>query len=292
MEEEIPLHLKPGDFMEIMKDAHDFDKDALVYKNTFIALIDILGYKQLLDEFGNDAPKMLFEDILNAFSWAKASHESLKISLFSDTIIMEGIDDNKMNFWNIVQVLSALKLQLLRKGLLIRGSITYGSHFSQKGILVSPALVEAHLIESEEAINPRIIVSESALLKATDKLVSKDGVDGLIVGKYFCKVETRMIQNDSDGRRILAFDPNMVELRYLKYGEHPDMKNISHHVDHCKNAGNTVLDDIANGIGIAIARAKTNAALSKLKYTVEEWNLYLAEFKYKNEFKKDYRVNV
>lgn len=291
MKEEIPLHLKSGDFMEIMKDAHDFDKDTLFYKNTFIALIDILGYKQLLDEFGNDAPKMLFEDILNAFSWAKASHESLKISLFSDTIIMEGIDDIGMNFWNIVQVLSALKLQLLRKGLLIRGSITYGSHFSQKGILVSPALVEAHLLESEEAVNPRIILSESALLKATDKLVSKDGVDGLIVGKYFCRVETRMIKKDSDGRCILAFDPNMVELRYLKYGEHPDMKNIRHHVDHCKNTGNTVLDDIASGIGIAITRAKTNAALSKLKYTVEEWNLYLSEFKYKNDFKKDYRVH-
>lgn len=290
MDEELPLHLKSGDFMEIMKDATDFDKNSLSYKHTFIALIDILGYKKLLDDLGEDAPKKLFEDILNAFSWAKASHESIKISLFSDTIIMEGIDDNAMNFWNIIQVLSALRLQLLQKGLLIRGAITYGNHFSHKGILVSPALVKAHELESQEAINPRVIICESALLNATENLVSKDGVYGLVVGKYFCKVERRMIAVDADGKNILAFDPNIVELRYLKYGEHPDKNNINHHVEHCINTGNMLLVQISNGIRIAIKRANTKAAISKLEYVVNEWNSYIDDFRYEKELKADYRV--
>lgn len=279
MSDDLPIHLRSGDFMGIMKDAQDFDKNSLSYKPTFIALIDILGYKMLLDEFADEAPKKLFEDILNAFSWAQASHESLKISLFSDTIIMESVDDSAINFWNIIQVISSLKLQLLEKGLLIRGAITFGNHFSQKGILVSPALVEAHLLETKEVVNPRIIVSEDALVQASKNLVSKDGTDGLIVGRYFCKVERRMISTDSDGNTIIAFDPNMVELRYLKYGEHPDTKNISMHSEHCIRAGNSVLRKTRDGIMVAIKRAKTKAAISKLIYVVNEWNFYVDNFK-------------
>jgi hypothetical protein len=288
----LPIHLKPGAFMDIMKEAKDFDKNSLHYHLTYIALIDILGYKRLLEEFGVDAPKKLFEDILDAFSWAKTSHQSLTLSIFSDTIIIEGLDENPMNFWNIIQVLSSLRLQLLKKGLLVRGAITFGEHFSDKGVLISPALVEAHLLESKTAINPRIITSSKAIKKASRYLVSKKGIDGLIVDKYFCKVESRMISTDIDDLSIVVFDPNVVELRYLKYGEHPDMKNIDMHVPHCISAGNSTLKQISQGIAIAQERVNSKKEVSKVQYTINEWNSYLDTFKNKMDLHEDYKIKI
>lgn len=289
---DLPIHLRPGAFMDIMKEAQDFDKDSLHYGLTYIALVDILGYKGLLEDLGTEAPKKLFEDILNAFSWAKTSHQSLTISLFSDTFIIEGIDDSPMNFWNIVQVLASLRLQLIKKGLLIRGAITFGNHFSEKGIWISPALVEAHLLESKTAVNPRIIVSSDAIESACKELVLKEGIDGLIVDKYFCKVEKRMVATDKDGWSFIAFDPNVVELRYLKYGEHPDAKNIDKHVTHCINAGNSILRQVTQGITLAKEKANTPKKKSKLRYVVNEWNAYIDSFKNNDDLSGDYKIEL
>ncbi len=290
--DELPIHLKQGSFMDIMKEAQDFDRNSLVYKSTFIALVDILGYKNLLDEFGKEAPKRLFEDILNAFAWARSSHESIKISLFSDTIIMEGINEHPMNFWNMVQIISSLKLQLLQSGLTIRGAIAFGDHFSQKGILVSPALIEAHLLESKSAVHPRIIISAVAMSRANEGLMRKDDVEGLIIEKYFCAVQKRMIVKDADGWFSVAFDPNMVELRYLKYGEHPDKMQMGGHIEHCINAGNMVLERLFNGIKKAKQNASSEKAKAKIEYVINEWNSYIESFKFRDKFKVSYHIEL
>ncbi len=290
MDLELPVYLKSKDFMEIMKDANDFDRNSLFYKNVYIGVIDILGYKTLLCELAGDAPKKLFEDILNAFSWAKTSHENLNVSLFSDTIIIESMDDHPLGFWNMIQVISSLRSQLLEKGILIRGGISFGNHFSQKGVLISPALVEAHILESKTAINPRIIISDNALKMAKQKITTHYGTPVIIVENYACKIETRMIKEDHDGLNTIKFDLNMVELRYLKYNEHPDEKNISNHIEHCISAGNDRLKTTMNGIKLAAQRAMDEKAKAKITYTISEWNSYLENFIHKDKFTSDYSI--
>lgn len=275
-----------------MKDANDFDRNSLFYRNVYIAVIDILGYKALLNDLAENAPKKMFEDILNAFSWAKTSHENLNISLFSDTIIIESLDDHPMGFWNMIQVISSLRLQLLQKGLLIRGGISFGSHFSQKGVLISPALVEAHILESKKAIYPRILISNDAVEMASQQITKVSGIPGILVSNYLCRIETRMVDKDHDGQNIIKFDPNMVELRYLKYNEHPDEKNISTHIEHCINAGNDQLKASMNGIELAAQRAQDEKAKTKIVYAINEWNSYLGNFINRDKFKSDYTIKI
>jgi hypothetical protein len=276
--------------MDIMKDADDFDSDSLHYSQTYVALVDILGYKQMLESFGDEAPSKLFQDILEAFSWAKSGHESLKVSLFSDTIIIAGVDDHPMNFWNMLQALSSLRLQLMQKGILIRGAITFGRHFSQKGILISPALVEAHCLESKIAVNPRILITSSAIQSASHDLINENGIDRLQVGDFKAKIEKRMLTADDDGWTMLGFDPNTVELRYLRYGEHPDAKNIHMHISHCVEAGNSVLLKTMQGIALAKERAPGEKEKSKIRYVIDEWNAYMNDFHNHGDLLRDYKI--
>jgi len=289
----LPKHLKPGDFMGTMKWASEIDHDSLKYKNVFLGFIDILGYKNLIKEFGDDAPRAIFQDILNAFSWAKSSKSSLKVSLFSDTLIIEADDDHPVGFWNMINVVGRLRNQLLQKGYLIRGSIVYGKHFNQKGVWVSPCLIKAYKLESEIANVARIIIDEEAFNNGIKSIIERDADYGIIYDRYFVKVDPTIIATDFDGSRVLRFDPDHIEVKYLKYAKHPDQKNLNEdRIMHCINAGNQVLKRFHCGLKSALERAEDIKSRSKILYFIIKWNAYCEEFELKNELKEEYKIDI
>lgn len=291
--ETLPKHLKPGDFLETMKWARDFNPTDLKYGNIFMGWVDILGYQNLIKEFGDDAPRAIFEDILHAFSWAKSSKSSLKFTLFSDTLIIEADDDHPVGFWNIINVVGRFRNQLLEKGYLVRGSIVYGKHFNKKGIWVSPCLIKAYKLESEIANLARILIDEEAFNNGIKSIIERDVDHGIIYDRYFVKVDPTIIATDFDGSRVLRFDPDHIEVKYLKYAKHPDQKNLNEdRIMHCINAGNQVLKRFHCGLKSALERAEDIKSRSKVMYFINKWNEYCEEFELKNELKEEYRIDI
>lgn len=287
----LPKHLKPGDFMGTMQWANEFDRKALEYKDVFLGFVDILGYQNLIKDFGDNSPSEIFEDILHAFSWAKSHNDSLDVTLFSDTLIIKTDDDNPVGFWNIINVIQSFRNQMLEKGYLVRGSVAYGKHFSQKGIWISPCLIKAYKLENEVANVARILIDEDAFIKGTSSIMQRNDKYGIVYDRYFVNIDPTIIRTDFDGCRILSFEPGQIEINYLKYATHPDQKNLNEErVLHCINAGNQALKRLQVGIQTALKRTEDLKSRSKIMYFVNIWNTYLENFKLKDKLKEDYRI--
>jgi hypothetical protein len=55
------------------------------------------------------------------------------------------------------------QLELALAGTILRGGIAIGQHHQSDSIVVGPALIEAHILESAVAVYPRVLLSEDAL---------------------------------------------------------------------------------------------------------------------------------
>ncbi len=55
------------------------------------------------------------------------------------------------------------QMRLLADGIFLRGGISHGKFFYQDELLISPALVRAHRIETKVACHPRILIGQSTL---------------------------------------------------------------------------------------------------------------------------------
>ncbi len=82
-----------------------------------------------------------------------------------------------------------LIVDLLHLGFLTRGAIVVGELYHRDNVILGPALLEAHKIESKEAFYPRIIVSQE-VLEELGELDEDREPDGLVI-------------NDGCGRYVL-----------------------------------------------------------------------------------------
>lgn len=69
------------------------------------------------------------------------------------------------------------------------------------------------------------------------------------------------------------------------------MKNISHHRDHCINAGNDLLDKLVTNLLEMKANAKgDDKVLEKINYVINRWNDFVSHFHLKELLKKNYEI--
>ncbi len=289
--ENLPEQLRPGDFFEEMEICKPIDPDCLIYKNTFVALVDIIGYKNILKRHEKDTPRYIYQDLINTFSWIKSKYKALQCTLFSDTFLIEGLDDHSINFWNIVSLLTQLQFYFLLKGIMVRGAITFGEHFHKNSILISPALIDAHNLERETKF-PRIVFDDIVYNLVTRDVFTFNDKKILKVDKYGVEVNLNLLLKDSDNNNVLSFIPSHVELDYLKYNCHPDMKNINNHKNHCVDVGNELLSKLKDQLLIIDSQAQklTKHEKDKAFYLISRWNNYLEDFKNSHLLKDDYSI--
>ncbi len=131
-----------------------------------------------------------------------------EVSTFSDHIVIsypdfesedEHAEDVVRPLWaefvckDCVRVMSAVAERGLRLGLLIRGALSFGELLHIDDIVFGEALVDAYRLESEVAINPRVVVSDTVLKRLKGAL--PDYADLLL--------------QDSDGFWHLNYIPQM-----------------------------------------------------------------------------------
>ena len=159
------------------------------YKNEYCAFIDILGFKNILDNF--DEALKFYKGFINVVQGAANVHDQMvtqvnksvgelnkeisvedtkvEYNIFSDSIILHSNDVFNF-FFKVADVVSII----IKMGFLVRGGIGYGPHWSNANgnghFIVSQALRDAVVIEEKIAKYPRIVLDS----KAIDALVASD----------------------------------------------------------------------------------------------------------------------
>jgi hypothetical protein len=128
----------------------------------YVALIDVLGYRQLLDRDRRTGKLDFIDKLGNALRVLEQFDGSIiKVQAISDTIIIT-CSEHK----NFVEFLDALRktfVAFLREGLFIRGGVAYSKHFQHNHLTYSHAIARAYELEQNQAIYPRIVIDQNII---------------------------------------------------------------------------------------------------------------------------------
>lgn len=138
--------------------------EELKFEYSIVGFLDILGFSAMVKSDTNGTtPKFLhiFKDVFEELE-SIASSSSPTVKMFSDSIIIEA-ELSSNNLLSVIDVSAQLQRLFLKRGILLRGGVAHGKHYSKKNIMFSEALINAYLIESKMARFPRIVIEENLL---------------------------------------------------------------------------------------------------------------------------------
>lgn len=128
--------------------------------HAYVAYLDILGYKELLDAdlmAGTQTFKDRMTRAFRTFEDINTSRHHYKA--ISDSIFISCTDRSAAS--EFLCVVRDIYIAFLSEGLMIRGGVSYGQHFENTSITYSPVLTKAYLLESEVAEFPRVMVDSN-----------------------------------------------------------------------------------------------------------------------------------
>lgn len=146
------------------------------YKERYVAFIDILGFKNLIDRSITVPPEVTLDSIVEALKFKSPvgrdkivlgrigdiSNSDHKMSTFSDNVFIS-TNTTENGLIHILHHVEQISFKLLKLGFLCRGGITKGLCYHHDNIVFGPAVIEAYKIEKEEAKYPRTLLSEKVL---------------------------------------------------------------------------------------------------------------------------------
>lgn len=156
--------------------------------HAYVALLDILGYKELLGADVGAGTQTFKDKMTRAFrAFETINHSRHPYKAISDSIFITCNERSAAK--EFLRVVRDVYVSFLVEGLLIRGGVSFGQHFENQSITYSPALTKAYFLESEIAEFPRIIIDANVFDMFPD--LKDDGVI-LRTGDYwFLNIVTR-----------------------------------------------------------------------------------------------------
>lgn len=152
------------------------------YENKAVAFLDVLGFKEKLNEFESEAienykvSEFVGEDVnpdelvsVKANEFIDTFREAISILdqrfshyLFSDNIcITVNTGSDKSLMIELLNVITQLYFAFAKKGYFLRGGIDYGYFINFDSIAVGNPLANAYEMEQQKAMYPRIIISKN-----------------------------------------------------------------------------------------------------------------------------------
>jgi hypothetical protein len=130
--------------------------------HAYVAFLDILGYKELLDADLNEGTQTFKDRMTKAYrTFESVNNSRYQNWSISDSIFISCTDRSSAKEFLIV--VRNVYVSFLKEGLLIRGGVSFGQHFQTQSITYSPVLTKAYLLEHEVAQFPRIMVDTNIL---------------------------------------------------------------------------------------------------------------------------------
>ncbi|MBB6732811.1 hypothetical protein [Cohnella zeiphila] len=158
-----------------------------------VCYLDILGFKNMvLSDRGQDEPRFLpiIEEVYKIIK-DRLMKSGLEIKQFSDSIVLATSYYSIANTIKLLRAVCDVQYHMVVRGVLVRGGVSLGKHFSSGDILYSEGLVNAYVLESSQAKFPRVLVHDGLL----DILLSSPmGNNGEVI-REFC--ELFLVDKDS-----------------------------------------------------------------------------------------------
>jgi hypothetical protein len=173
--------------LRIIINPKDFYKqnNVVEIEDRIVCFADILGFKNIVEEYNKNPNSTVLQDLKEALDSAYsislckfAQNSQLDYRVFSDCLCISTpyFDDEDFftQLFVISQSIKVFQTQLMFKGFFVRGAIAFGSHYEDKNMIFSQALIEAYLIESNKKEDNKARYSRIALSKSlVDKLRSQ-----------------------------------------------------------------------------------------------------------------------
>lgn len=139
-----------------------FLKNEVHTEEYYVASIDLLGIKNIIKLDTEDENLNRIKNIYN--SWPRilkdGYFQDMKIRFFSDNFVIALQANTHSALDKLLEAIAWICSHFLRCGYKPRGGITKGQFFMDDIFVWGPALVDAYLLESKEAIYPRILIDE------------------------------------------------------------------------------------------------------------------------------------
>jgi hypothetical protein len=193
------------------------------YEDRLVAFIDILNFRGMINETvdgkGNEDERRI-QSVYDAYqviekNWRNKNDiaKSKQVTIFSDSIVISvKAQERSQTFWTLLEI-KHLIMDLVWKGILVRGAIVRGKLIHEEQKVFGPALIEAYTLESKAALYPRIILDRELVEAAggarashhdsedevsyVRSLLEKDS-DGMYYIDYFFKASGELDDPDID----------------------------------------------------------------------------------------------
>lgn len=202
------------------------------YQNRFVIFIDILGFKEKIKNTvnadGSDNLALIGE-MVNAIklyptvfdtSDDNKYFKSRRVTQFSDSIIISfELNDPADWFYALINT-RHLILELVYKGFLCRGGMTYGKMVHTKEYLFGPAVIDAYELETKGANYPRVIVSNEKIVEIISEYLKNEKTDKYGLFQDLEELES-LLKKDFDGLYYLDYffdiQSDIDEEHYIQY---------------------------------------------------------------------------
>ena len=148
--------------------------EAVKYKECYVAFLDILGFKKLIDKSECEDIFKIFHAVLNFEPHPLVSnsevYNNIRYTIMSDSIVVYIEVEIEDSFIALADVCSQIQMKLSRNNppIFLRGGISQGTLYHKERILFGTGLTKAYILENTAAIYPRIIFTEELRKKALE----------------------------------------------------------------------------------------------------------------------------
>jgi len=127
-----------------------------------VAFIDILGFSAIVEADARVSKPTKLWAIHELLANVQDTAPMLDVRAFSDSITISAHLDSAMVTQLLVSVVD-LQRKFTSNGVLVRGGIAFGKHFSDATLIYSEAMIRAYLLERDKARFPRVLIDKDLL---------------------------------------------------------------------------------------------------------------------------------
>jgi hypothetical protein len=151
-----------------------FEEGQPTLRKSYCVFMDVLGFSEMISSSSGAHNEIsLFQryydvttDIIDKLNEHAEDDSILQLKMFSDNIVLAlpwFSHDGESEFGFILSALSEYQLSMALNGFFVRGGLSVGNLFVNENMIYGNALLEAYELESKQANDPKIILSDDVL---------------------------------------------------------------------------------------------------------------------------------
>ena len=141
----------------------------ITYENRVVIFLDILGFQKIIQSTVDkdiDRPekiKLIYDALYKMREYLGVDNDeqtTKRVTQFSDSVIISFHESDEGKVLYVLNDIQLLLIELIGKGILVRGGISYGKMYHDDKFAFGPAFIDAYLTESKAALYPRVILDQ------------------------------------------------------------------------------------------------------------------------------------